>query len=135
MIEAFPTSGTGMELKTSVVANGQAASSGDFNREWDRVFARLEQIRDYQDDWDGEGSLAPRPGVADAVISMAGRWKTTGEKPPIGASCSDEGTIVLEWRFPNETRKLEFGNLTEVEETWIRPGANPPVQSHMIRMV
>ena len=113
MTNTIPTVGAGIELKPSPPLNGQAVTTPEFNREWDRVFARLEEIRAYEEDWDGEGSLAPRPGVVDGAITFSKSVRKSGESAPLFANATDDGLIWLEWHFPTGSRVAEIVSAVE----------------------
>jgi hypothetical protein len=75
--------------------------------EWDACIAELKRFRSLEEDWDGEGSAAPRPELVDGAISLAQRLQRDGFGSPDRVVVSVNGTIYFEWYRPREYYELE----------------------------
>lgn len=64
----------------------------------DPVFAELISYRDFQDGWDGDGSVAPSAGRIDAAIAFAEMARPYFPAPT--AMLSYDGEIGLYWSTP-----------------------------------
>lgn len=99
-----------MRLKSEKTPLDEANEVG-----WRNVFAKLEEFRKLEDDWDGDGSLAPPPEIIEASIRLAKRLKST--EPPPHVCPSVNGTMSFEWGTAERFRDIEVVSPTMVEET------------------
>lgn len=134
MTNASPTMGTWYHLQPVVPDPRHSRPSSDphVDQCWTAIIDKLLLIRGYRDDWDGEGSLAPKPDIVDATINLIQAMRVSGESPPVGASCTDEGTVVVEWQLPNGSRNVEMINSHEAEIIWIPKGSGQAVQTRYL---
>ena len=75
---------------------------------WDTISAETSELRDLEDDWDGQGAVAPLTGVVEAGISLAERLRVNGWPAPARVISSVNGTVIFEWHWAD-------GGYTEVE--------------------
>jgi hypothetical protein len=66
---------------------------------WDKCIRALLEIRNYQDDWDGEGSKAPAaPNVDTAIIWARYMQETAPWTPPPQVVPGTGGEVILAWK-------------------------------------
>ena len=94
--------------------------SAENEKAWEAVFAKLEEFRKLEDDWDGDGSLAPSSEIIEASIKLAERLKQTETPPHVEPSVN--GTISFEWGTKDAFREIEVVSPAMVEETTGRRG-------------
>lgn len=92
-------------------------------REWDDRLARLKAFRSLDDDWDGDGSPAPGPELADGAISFAQALQKQGVEPPDRVVVGVNGTIFFEWHAAEGYYEVEIHSPTEAEARWVREGS------------
>ena len=76
--------------------------------DWDPIIDELLSMRDLQDDWDGEGSVAPQKALVDSVTSFAHRCKLRNELAPDRTVATVNGTICFEWYVNGVFTECEF---------------------------
>ena len=76
-------------------------------RGWDEVIDDLLRYRSYEDDYDGEGSVAPSKELVDGAITLAQSLRESGESPADMVVPGVNGTIYFEWHSPTEYREIE----------------------------
>ncbi len=76
--------------------------------DWDTIIDELLRMRELQDDWDGEGSIAPETAIVDDVMSFAYWRKQENELPPDRIVATVNGTICFEWYADGFFREFEF---------------------------
>lgn len=64
---------------------------------WSSAFEALLQIRKLDDEWDGEGSLAPDVTLIDGAITLGLRLRAKQIPPPDHVHVSVNGTLYFEW--------------------------------------
>jgi hypothetical protein len=104
-----------MRLKSEKVPLDEAHEEG-----WRNVFAKLEEFRKLEDDWDGDGSLAPSPEIIEASIRLAKRLKETETPPWVEPSVN--GSMHFEWRTQESSHDIEVVSTTQVVETHLIKG-------------
>lgn len=83
----------------------------------------------YETNWNGEGALPARPGVVEATL----RYLQSIEKynsPPADAYLAADGTVVLEWHYPDG--RVTIANIRvadRAELTHRTPGQAPRFES------
>lgn len=68
----------------------------------------LDEIESLEDNWDGEGSLAPTAEIVDATRRIV--QATSGILPRPEITPNDNGTITIEWRAQADYASLEVGS-------------------------
>ncbi len=63
---------------------------------WNKILDTLVSFRDYEDDWDGMGSVAPEPGVLDSAIALARILRDCGQPAPDGVGPTVDGTVCFD---------------------------------------
>jgi hypothetical protein len=86
---------------------------------WKDAIDELLRIRNYEVDFDGEGSFPPPIEIVDTAINFSRRLKNNQLPAPNRVSASINGTIVFEWYFPHLYHQLEFDSPNEAEATFI----------------
>jgi hypothetical protein len=92
MIDQLTSSATFVAAVPVVVTTSAVYGS---SLEWVRD---LRRIVSYQDDWDGNGAVAPSPEVLRTVRQFMDRWSREDRLPPGRIVASPAGSVVLEWR-------------------------------------
>jgi hypothetical protein len=90
--------------------------SADHDSKWDATIARLEKLRELQDDWDGNNAPAPTAELIDAVRRKIEELRNEDFPPPKSVAPSFDGTVCVEWERGNGYWELEFLSPTEMEE-------------------
>ena len=73
-------------------------------RVWRGHLQTLNQIHQYEDDWDGLDGVAPSIGVVDTAFQFLGLLRENEDYPPDRIAASSEGGIVFEWQDANGSR-------------------------------
>ncbi len=76
--------------------------------DWNNIIDELLRMRELQDDWDGEGSIAPQTALVDDLTSFAYWQKQRNELPPDWIVATVNGTICFEWYVDGFFREFEF---------------------------
>ncbi len=76
--------------------------------DWDTIIDELLRMRELQDDWDGEGSVAPQKALVDDVTSFAYWRKQENELAPDRIVATVNGTICFEWYADGSFKEYEF---------------------------
>lgn len=74
---------------------------------WDDVYTVLEEIRQLEDDWDGEGSPAPGGLVVDVARGMVQYFRKEGYREPSRVHASVNGSIWFEWWINGDYFEVE----------------------------
>jgi hypothetical protein len=84
-------------------------------RTWSDVIDELLVFRKLEDDWDGQGALAPDPSVVDTALQVALKFRG-GEQPPADRVVAGvNGTVFFEWFFPTQYMEIEVTAPGQVE--------------------
>ena len=73
---------------------------------WTDLIDDLLGLRSLENDWDGQGSIAPDRDLVDSAIKLAHLLRDSQKPPAHYATASVAGTIHLEWVGAN--RSLDF---------------------------
>ena len=110
---------------TRAAAPSELAFCGDGPRNnWDSIIDELLRMRELQDDWDGEGSLAPEKALVDDVTSYAYWRKKENELAPARVIATVNGTICMEWTINGLFIEYEFVEPDRVEVRHMRLKSN-----------
>lgn len=105
----------------------EATDGGRFDqaRHWDERIDQLLAIRQLEDDWDGQGTPAPRVEVVDSALVLALLLRREGVEVPTGVVQGVNGDVLFDWQSPD-------GKYVEVEvngpysaDVFIRPPGQP----------
>jgi hypothetical protein len=91
---------------------------------WNRWIDELLRLRQLQDDWDGEGALAPPPAVVDRAILIVQILRALDAPPPDRIFPSTNGTIYFEWFTPLGYWEIEVISPHDVQGRKILAGTN-----------
>ena len=95
------------------------------------VIDDLLSYRNYEDDYDGEGSVAPSKELIDSAIILANSLRESGELPADMVVPGVNGTIYFEWHTPTEYREIEVRSAHEAIRTSIPKGQS---ESHTTQL-
>jgi hypothetical protein len=107
IISRFPRHGSN-GTRQNGVASVQTAPLDP--AEWKKRIEDLEAIRNYQNDWDGQGAEAPSPELMESAISLAQLLLHRAIDAPSCVVPGVNGTVVFEWQGEN-------GSYLEIEVT------------------
>lgn len=79
----------------------------DWPRQWSVLIDGLRAARQLEDDWDGQGAVAPAPALVDGAITLAQTLRVSGARPADFAIPGVNGTVVFEWHHPVEYVEVE----------------------------
>jgi hypothetical protein len=77
---------------------------------WETAIDEVVAMQHLDDDWDGLGAKAPSRVLLESAIALAYVLLEKGTDPPTRAVPGLEGTVLLEWQFPD-------GSYGEIEVT------------------
>jgi hypothetical protein len=86
------------ELKATQPGREDSASPA-LEAPWDRILDELSRLGRLEQDWDGQGALAPDPANLDQAVAWVNemrRWRTA--LPPTHVLPGTLGEVILEWR-------------------------------------
>jgi len=98
------------------------ASSND--AEWVAQIDQLTAFRSLQDDWDGDGAVAPSGELVDGAVALARSLREQEVEPPDRIVAGVNGTIFFEWHLPDGYREIEVNSPSDAEERWVRTGSD-----------
>jgi hypothetical protein len=81
-----------------------------YDAAWDQVISKLISFRGLNDDWDGEGSPAPKTELVDWIVSHALNFWRYEYAVPSRIIVTVDGTIALEWREPQGISGVEISS-------------------------
>ena len=96
------------------------------NDGWSVIYDQLLEIRSLDDDWDGEGSEAPKTELVDSALMLATWLKSQGWAAPDRALASVNGCVVMEWYLSEGFLEIEVCSPTQAEGTFVPRGADCP---------
>jgi hypothetical protein len=97
--------------------------SAHLQKAWEHLIDKLISIRFLDEDWDGEGSVAPDPNAVAGATKLALTLKT-GECPPADrVTASVNGTVVFEWHTPEGYQEIEVTSPIDAELRWVAKGS------------
>lgn len=97
--------------------------------DWDARLEDLRRVGELQDDWDGEGSLAPGWGLADSAKDLAGVLRALGVPAPDRVIAGVNATIFFEWREGDEYREIEVFEPDRASVVLVAPDGRAEVRS------
>ena len=83
----------------------------------------LRDISFLQEDWDGEGSVAPDPGAVAGATKLALALKANNDLPADRVIVSVNGTIYFEWHTPLDYQEIEITSPVDAELRRVRKGS------------
>jgi len=109
--------------------------SSSQNSTWSQAIDDLLEIRNLEDDWDGQGGEAPDPTLVDGAIVLAQDLRSLGIGSPDRTVAGANGTVFFEWDNPIESFEFEWPGLViyreieviapnEAEVRWIYDGSD-----------
>ncbi len=101
--------------------------------EWGARLAQLKEFRALEDNWDGDGAVAPGPDLTDGAICFAQALQKQGNAPPDRVVAGVNGTISLEWYTSEGYYEVEVQSPTAAEARWVIDGSDQVVVTKFIR--
>src|SRR4051794_5430528 len=89
---------------------------------WPKQEQRIAELRRLEDNWDGEGAVAPSAELIESVAGLPRQHKNDGRAAPSGIVPTVDGTLFLEWQAPPIFASLEVRQPYEGEWLIERPG-------------
>src|SRR5688572_25066409 len=74
---------------------------------WGRLIDDLLALRRLEDDWDGQGAIAPPVALVDSAITLAQHLRAIGKPPADFAVAGVNGTVMFEWHHPASYVEIE----------------------------
>jgi hypothetical protein len=86
---------------------------------WKEAIDELLGIRNYENNFDGEESIAPPIELVDTALRFSAQLENDLIPAPHRVSATVNQTVLFEWYFPWFYHSLEFVSPTQAEATWI----------------
>jgi hypothetical protein len=102
-------------------ADGVSSLPGE--SQWDQILGELSRLRRLDQDWDGQGALAPDPANVDQAvvwIHEMRHWRRA--LPPTHVMPGTSGEVILEWRRESFHLVAEIGTPARLEWLLNLPG-------------
>jgi len=96
------------------------------------IDSELLRIRNYENNFDGEDSIAPPAELVDAASRFFAQFESGLVPAPHRVSATVNQTVLFEWYFPWFYRSFEFVSPSEAEATWIPKDATEAVTHKII---
>lgn len=95
-----------------------------YDARWIDRLNDAEQLRLLEDDWDGEGSVAPELKLVNAALEIAECLKDAGSQCPNRIHAGMNGTVFFEWFLPNGYFEIEVLQPESAELRWLATGSD-----------
>ncbi|MCP4764744.1 MAG: hypothetical protein GY875_00570 [Gammaproteobacteria bacterium] len=82
---------------------------------WQTIFNKLNKFYALEDNWDGEGAVAPDDDTIGSAIFYFLNLYDQGGRVPTNISTSPEGVIIAEFHQDESYSEIEFSSPTEAE--------------------
>ena len=79
----------------------------ELNNAWSAIQNRVIKFSHLNDNWDGEGAVAPDNGVIYMLNMFISEMKQNNVTPPSRVIVGHGGEIIIEWQFRNSTLEIE----------------------------
>ena len=83
--------------------------------EWPELIDELRRIRNYRDDWDGEGTESLDPELVDGAIALAQDLNAEGIPSANRVLAGVNRTLYFEWYATGGYREIEVSTLDHAE--------------------
>jgi hypothetical protein len=90
---------------------------------WQQLMDTLISIRFLQEDWDGEGSVAPDANAVAGATKLALALKAKEYTPADRVTASVNGTVVFEWHTSEGYQEIEVTSPIDAELRWVAKGS------------
>ena len=91
---------------------------------WNKLLDELHRMLELEDDWDGEGSIAPHPALVSGAITLAQTLKANRCMPADRIVASVNGTVYFEWHTPVLYQEIEVISPLDAEVRWVPKGSD-----------
>jgi hypothetical protein len=96
--------------------DGRSAPSPEASRLWDEVIDSLLRVRKLEDDWDGQGAVAPAVANVDSSIDWVRQMRRyTQAIPPSQVAPGVTGEVLLVWQEKSFYLEAEISEPDRVE--------------------
>jgi hypothetical protein len=95
--------------------------------------ARIEELRAFQsleDNWDGDGSMAPGYELVDGAVALAQSLRMRNMEAPDRVIVGVNGTIFFEWHTPLGYYEIEVDSTLDAEARWVQNESDNAVVTH-----
>lgn len=96
----------------------------DRERAWEATIDELLRIRKLEDDWDGEGTLAPNSALVDGAINLAMKLRAQRMSAPDRVHASVNETLYFEWHDADGYLEIEVVSPVDAECRVLPKGSN-----------
>ncbi len=103
----------------------RAVMSWGDGRTWTHVIQALSALRSLGNDWDGEGSEAPRLPTILKAVQVARLLELAKVPVPTTAAAARSGGIIFGWEDEAEYKEIEVLGSDRVEWMRVVPGSPP----------
>jgi hypothetical protein len=90
---------------------------------WEQLIDKLISIRFLQEDWDGQGSVAPDPDAVAGATKLALILKAQEYPSADRVTASVNGTVVFEWHTTEGYQEIEVTSPIDAESRWVAKGS------------
>lgn len=97
--------------------------SGSQIHSWAQLIDDLLAIRGLNDDWDGQGAVAPHSALVDFAIALAKHFQASRKEPADRVIAGVNGTIYFEWHDGAGYLEIEVTTPQQAEGRMIRKGS------------
>jgi hypothetical protein len=111
----------------AVEPSPECTASPAVEASWDRILDELLRLRRLDQDWDGQGALAPDRAHVDLAIAWVNemrRWRRA--LPPTHVLPGTLGEVILEWRRDSFHLVAEISNPVRLE--WLLNLPDQPIK-------
>jgi hypothetical protein len=93
----------------------QTESDYSPKKTWGKAFDELLSFRLLEDDWDGDGTLAPKHEVVDTALNIALQLRSLETTTPDFVIVGVNSTIFFEWHYDTFVYEIEVISPNDVE--------------------
>ena len=93
-----------------------------YEQQWRSVQNKLAEYSLYQDNWDGQGSLAAPSSAFNVAVKLLKKARANSSAAPSTATLSPSGAIQLEWWSGQDVLQAEIVDQNRIE--WVEFGPN-----------
>ncbi len=117
----FPSSSTEPEVLSTSLEN-------KLENKWSEIVKSIGDMRSLQNNWDGEGAIAPQKAIVDTALALIDNFRSQNgdNTSPDRALPSIDGRILIEWHLENSYMEAEIVEPGLAE--WMFQGPNQEIK-------